>query len=67
MAEIGNYIYHHGTQVIGPHGESIDSDLNLRTYNPNLYCADVAIWYGSHVIAGQGDYQVDIISDPNPY
>ncbi|MEA5296657.1 hypothetical protein ACJO15_04020 [Vibrio parahaemolyticus] len=67
VAEIGNYIYHHGTQVIGPHGESIDSDLNLRTYNPNLYCADVAIWYGSHVIAGQGDYQVDIISDPNPY
>lgn len=67
VAEIGNYIYHHGTQVIGPHGESIDSDLNLRTYNPNLYCADVAIWYGSHIIAGQGDYQVDIISDPNPY
>ena len=67
VAEIGNYIYHHGTQVVGPHGESIDSDLNLRTYNPNLYCADVAIWYGSHVIAGQGDYQVDIISDPNPY
>ncbi|EIC9813562.1 MULTISPECIES: hypothetical protein [Vibrio] len=66
VAEVGNYIYHYGTQVIGPHGESIESDFNLHTYGPNLYCSDVAIWYHSHVIAGQGDYQIDIISDPNP-
>ncbi|HHX8479618.1 TPA: hypothetical protein ACVO3A_001258 [Vibrio diabolicus] len=66
VAEAGNYIYHYGTKVVGPHGESLESDLNLRTYGPNLYCSDVAIWYHSHVIAGQGDYQIDIISDPNP-
>ncbi|HHF3175550.1 TPA: hypothetical protein ACPJ17_004339 [Vibrio alginolyticus] len=66
VAEAGNYIYHYGTKVVGPHGESIESDFNLHTYGPNLYCSDVAIWYHSHVIAGQGDYQIDIISDPNP-
>ncbi len=67
VSEIGNFLYHHGTEVVGPLGEHIDSDLNLRTYERSLRCADIAVWYDSHAIAGQGDYQIDIISDPFPY
>ncbi len=67
VSEIGNFIYNHNTQAVGPFGETIDSDLNLRTYQQSLRCADIAFWYNSHVIAGQGDYQIDIITSPYPY
>ncbi|WP_098417135.1 hypothetical protein [Vibrio sp. ES.051] len=66
VSEIGNFIYNHETQVVGPFGETLDSDLNLRTYEQTLRCADIAPWYDSHVIAGQGNYQIDIISTPYP-
>ncbi len=67
VSEIGNFIYNHNTEVVGPFGEIIDSDLNLRTYQQSLSCVDVAFWYNSHVIAGQGDYQIEIITSPYPY
>ncbi|HCG6409320.1 TPA: hypothetical protein NJ163_003210 [Vibrio parahaemolyticus] len=66
LSEIGNFIFDHDTQIVGPYGESIDSDLNLRTDEHDLHCADIAPWYGRHVIAGQGKYQIDIISNPYP-
>ncbi|KOO02970.1 hypothetical protein [Vibrio nereis] len=67
ITEVGNYIYDHGSESVGPYNETIDSDLNLRSYNKNLSCRNIATWYESQVIAGKGNYDIDLISSQLPY
>lgn len=56
----GNYIYQR--ENIGSNGEFMDSDLNIHGYDISLNCQYVGPFFQSSVMAGKGNYDIDIVS-----
>ncbi len=64
--QVANYIFNRGTDYQSPNNETFDSDLNIHAPNQSLSCNMLAHWYEFDVVAGQGEYGIEIISDRNP-
>lgn len=56
----GNYIYQR--ENMGSNGEFMDSDLNIHGYDISLNCQSIGPFFQSSVMAGKGNYDIDIVS-----
>ncbi|ROV61383.1 hypothetical protein EGH82_05165 [Vibrio ponticus] len=65
--KIGLYVYDYQTETVGPHNETVDADLNMHAIDTvNLSCKMVAPLFEDAILAGPGDYGIDIISSVQP-
>lgn len=63
---VSNYIFNRGSEYNGPNDELFDSDLNIQAYDQSLSCSMLAHYYQFDVVAGQGEYGIEIISSNSP-